>query len=66
MTELDWRDWGIVPLIVNQGICGSCYAFSTAACVESAKAIQTGVLYKTSEQYIISCDTDNMGCVGGS
>ena len=47
-------------------MCGSCYAFSTSASVESVYAMKTGELYKLSEQYIVSCDSSNYGCDGGN
>ena len=48
-TEVDWRDWDVVERMMDQGVCGSCYAFSTIAAAESAYAIMTGKLYKLSE-----------------
>jgi len=47
-------------------MCGSCYAFSTSASVETLYAMKTGKLYKLSEQYIVSCDDSNYGCDGGN
>jgi C1A family cysteine protease len=64
-TDVDWRDWDVVAEARNQGICGSCYAFSTIAAAESAYAIATGSLYEFSEQHIVSCDSRNWGCNGG-
>ena len=47
-------DWtaqkGIVNPIQNQQQCGSCWAFSTVATLESAWAVKTGALAKLSEQ----------------
>lgn len=64
-TEVDWRRWGIVNPIVDQGWCGSCWAFSTIGNTEINYAIATGKLYKYSEQHVNSCDTGNYGCGGG-
>jgi hypothetical protein len=50
VTSLDWRDWTVVNSVLDQGVCGSCYSFSTIAAAESAYAIATGKLYKLSEQ----------------
>jgi len=48
-VAVDWRDWDVVSAQRNQGVCGSCYAFSTIAAAESAYAIATGTLYEFSE-----------------
>lgn len=64
-TEVDWRKWGIVNPIQDQGQCGSCWAFSTIGNTEINYAIATGKLYKYSEQHVNSCDTGNYGCGGG-
>lgn len=61
----------VVPAVVNpvqdQGMCGSCWAFSATASLESAKAIFGGVLNKLSEQNFVSCSflQGNLGCNGG-
>lgn len=47
--SIDWRDWGIIRPIDNQGICGTCYSFSTAHSVESVNGIRTGKVYEISE-----------------
>lgn len=64
-VNIDWREKYVVEDVVNQGTCGSCYAFSTIAAAESAYAIKTGELYKLSEQHIVACDTVNYACAGG-
>jgi C1A family cysteine protease len=53
--------------IKNQGACGSCWAFSTNASMESAHAIFYGTLYSLSEQQLVSCSSayGNNGCGGG-
>lgn len=42
LTDFDWRDWGVIRDIVDQGSCGSCWAFMSASAVEGAYAIKTG------------------------
>lgn len=48
-VAIDWRDWKVVRPVQDQGGCGSCWAFSAIANIESAYAIATGKLYKLSE-----------------
>ena len=66
----DWRNYGVVGPVRNQGQCGSCWAFATTANAESVWAINTGKLYDLSEQYLVDCATGkgylNMGCQGGN
>jgi xylem cysteine proteinase len=66
-TEVDWRKVpNIVNPVKNQASCGSCWAFSATAVVESANAISTGKLLSLSEQQLVSCSKNgNMGCNGG-
>jgi C1A family cysteine protease len=40
--NLDWRNYGAVTPIRNQGKCSGCYAFSSAAAMEGAYKIKTG------------------------
>ena len=47
---IDWRDHGAVNPVQNQGQCGSCWAFSSAAAMEGAYFIKHGDLVKLSEQ----------------
>jgi C1A family cysteine protease len=66
-----WNWVNATPAVVNpvqdQGQCGSCWAFSATASLESAKAIFGGVLNKLSEQNFVSCSflQGNLGCNGG-
>lgn len=64
--SIDWRAKGVVNEIQDQGNCGSCWAFSTMASVESEHAIKTGKLLKFAEQQLVDCSTLNHGCNGGS
>jgi C1A family cysteine protease len=64
--SVDWRSKGVVSPVQDQGNCGSCWAFSSTAAIESSHAIQTGKLLKLSEQHFVDCDKDNNeGCNGG-
>jgi C1A family cysteine protease len=68
-TELpkswDWRDYGAVSPVKNQGQCGSCWTFSSVGAIESAYAIATNTTaLSLSEQEIVDCASKD-GCSGG-
>ena len=55
-----------VPRIRHQGGCGSCWAFSTIVEVERSLYISSGYKYvDLSQQELVDCDPNNMGCDGG-
>ena len=65
---IDWREKGAVTPVVDQGICGSCWAFATVATLESANFIKNGELLTLSQQQLVSCANGaygNLGCDGG-
>lgn len=63
---LDWRNYIRMPEIRNQGGCGACWAFSTVGVMEIAIIMQGGYgQIDLSEQFLISCNDDNMDCNGG-
>ena len=66
--KFDWRDSGTVTPVKNQGMCGSCWAFSAAESIESQYMIQTGKLIELSEQEILDCTNipGAGGCAGGT
>jgi len=43
-THVDWRTSGVVSPVKDQGHCGSCWAFSSVAAIESHAAINSGSL----------------------
>ena len=51
-----------------QGRCGSCYAFTSVAALESAYYLKYRVLYNFSTEIVVSCFPDQVnpyGCVNG-
>ncbi len=62
--RFDWRRLGKVPPIRDQGQCGSCWAFASAAAYEASYAIQNNLNVDASEQHILSCSNGGT-CKGG-
>jgi C1A family cysteine protease len=66
---VNYTQAGLVSRIMNQGICGGCWAFSAIGAWEGQIAKKTGQLVKLSEQNLIDCNKDqeqgNWGCGGG-
>jgi len=69
-ASFDWRSKGGVNPVQNQAQCGSCWAFSTVANIESVNYLATGQLLKLSEQQLVDCENakhsgQDQGCQGG-
>lgn len=64
-SKLDWTTSGATSPVKNQGMCGSCWAFSATEGIESAVFRATGTMQVLSTQQIISCDKVDGGCNGG-
>jgi len=65
--SFDWRTKGAVSPVRNQGQCGSCWAMTVVAAVESACYILTHNLTMQSTQDLMDCSSSagNQGCNGG-
>jgi len=65
--SVNWVTAGKVSPVQNQESCGSCWAFSATASMETAYAIKNECSPpKLSEEDLVQCDTYSAGCNGGN
>lgn len=55
-VKFDWRDYGKVTSVKNQGSSGSAWAFAAIGSYESAILVDNGPSENLSEQYLLDCD----------
>ncbi len=65
-ASFDWREIAGSPPVRNQGGCGACWAFATIGVLEYNILIHDGVERDLSEQWLLSCNSNNFSCWGGS
>ena len=61
----DWVDRGAVTAVKNQDSCGSCWAFSAIATLETRYKVKSGRLRSFSDQEYLDCTPVSLGCNGG-
>lgn len=64
--HVDWRMENAVPPVIDQGDCGSCWAFSAASVLGSMNYIKNERMVVYSPQELLDCVTENDGCDGGN
>lgn len=67
VSAIDWRNYGVVSPVKNQGNCGSCWSFSVTGNIEALWVISGNNATLLSEEELIACDNKghNEGCEGG-
>ena len=64
--DFDARYAGYISPVKNQGACGACYAFGTAADIESRLLMDGQGLFDISENNIKECNYQDANCLGGN
>jgi hypothetical protein len=62
-VNIDWTQ-KMTPA-KSQGICGSCWAFATIGALEGNYNINFNKILDFSEQQLVDCETQSLGCQGG-
>lgn len=67
-TAIDWRVFGGLTPVTNQGACGSDWAIAAKSVIESAFFLRSNRLVKLSPQELLDCahETGNHDCTSGT
>jgi cathepsin L len=65
-SSIDWRDYGYVTPVKDQGSCGSCWSFGSTGALEGQYFAKNGELISFSEQQQVDCNNFCYGCNGGN
>jgi len=65
LPAFNWRDRNKCSVVKNQSMCGSCWAFTAAAVLESGWMIRNSRELDLSEQFIVDCAASENGDCGG-
>ncbi len=66
LPAFNWRDNGKDSPVKYQGLCGSCWSFTSAAVYETNYNIKNDQMLDISEQFILDCAEDRRGKDAGS
>lgn len=66
-AEIDWRLYGAVTPVKDQGVCGSCWSFGTTGTIEGTFFLKNDYLIRLSQQELMDCSwgEGNNACDGG-
>ena len=62
---VNWVTAGAVTPVKDQGLYGSCWAFSSTGGLVGSWEVSTGQLASLSEQQLVDCSKQYSGCNGG-
>ena len=65
-AAIDWRDYGLVSPVADQGQCGSDWAFAAVSAMEGAYGVQQGTFTELSVQQALDCTGSAASCKGGT
>jgi len=66
-NDKTWVGTAVSSTVLNQGSCGSCWAFSATEMISAMLYLRLGTYFPLSQQQLVSCDDDQSnGCSGGN